>query len=382
VYNLTVLLFRSLLESDPLGLSDYVHTENDLRYVNCKFFADKFNLPEHSKKHPKEFLASLIRQVHAGNEAETMLIRGANRTQQRYLLFSWFVMIMIAAPAQKIPRTAEREAWIQHWLRGTVPNVSGRPADYAWNRVAGGPMQIPLTIITTEPLHSQDSPLPHVSRLPQILASPLPPPPLTSTPVRPPTAPGTPFCIRASPLPQRCASPLPPPPPTSTPVRPTSTPVRPPASSSPSPAPDSGNRSQGYNTKEKRLQRLLDDVGEKFLWRKLLSSLASQKTEENLRHGEIIKEIICELDKNASGARRKVMPLLVRILTGSTREASTVQIATTLLDGTAKDVLRTVKELYGNLICLPARRTTEFVRDNLRLQFIEKWGLKRICRMV
>jgi hypothetical protein len=67
---------------------------------------------------------------------------------------------------------------------------------------------------------------------------------------------------------------------------------------------------------------------------------------------------------------------------GSVHEASKVPISLVLMHGTAKDMLVSIKRLYGNLVQLPSRRATENIRDSLRLHFMGAWGVENIpCGM-
>ena len=160
---MTKFCIRRLLAADPLGLSSYIYTDNSFRYVDCKFFVDKFELSTHSKKHMKEFVLTVIRQMYQGDECDVILIKGQTKVQQRYIRFSWFIMFMIVAPSHKLPRTPEREAWIQHWLGGAVPNVSRPAAEFTWNRE---PVTTLPTVSAIPPVTPQRRPFPPPSMPP------------------------------------------------------------------------------------------------------------------------------------------------------------------------------------------------------------------------
>ena len=123
-------MFRLLLATDNLNLSQYIHIENNLRYVDCKIFVDKLELNSRLKEHPKEFMKKLITPIHPCQESDVFV---THKRTNKYMLFSWFVVVMVSAPSQLLKRTPVREAWIQHWLGRTVPNVSAPAEDYTWN---------------------------------------------------------------------------------------------------------------------------------------------------------------------------------------------------------------------------------------------------------
>lgn len=92
-----------------------------------------------------------------------------------------------------------------------------------------------------------------------------------------------------------------------------------------------------------------------------------------------LPDTVKTLDETTTGRRKKVIPLLVRLLTGtSTRDTSSVQISMSLLHGSAREMLRTLKSIYGPLVNLPSRRITETVRDNLRIEFMTEWELQNL----
>ncbi len=88
--------------------------------------------------------------------------------------------------------------------------------------------------------------------------------------------------------------------------------------------------------------------------------------------------VVKELDNSTSGRRRKVLPLLLRLLLGEKDDSARVPIALELMHGTAKQMLATIKGLYGYLIQLPPRKSLEDIRDNLRMQFMRTWGLRNL----
>ena len=136
-----------------------------------------------------------------------------------------------------------------------------------------------------------------------------------------------------------------------------------------------------YNTKHKQCDQLLGQFGYEWVWKKMLADLAAPGAEENFG-AKYITENIKELDTNVSGRRKKVLPILVRLLSDTTDSTNTkagnVDICIDLLYGTARGMLHTVKKVYGPLMTLPPRAMQDNVRDNLRIQFMEEWDLQNL----
>jgi len=336
-----------------MALLLYIKIFDNIRYVDCKIFADKFSSNGHFKKHPKEFILTVARQIHpAVQETEFTRTEGSGHNQKRYILFSWFVLIMLAAPSNKIPRT-EREAWIQHWFEGTVPNPSS--SDYSWNRE---PAAVAPII---------DPPMTPIRAM-------LPPPAIRELPGQQQSSESRRETPRDRPI-MPCPS-------QETPLRPTETPPArrdlfqtPAVAQTPENTPAATPRSDGYNTKDKRFLQFIDDLGESFIWRKLLVRLAASDGEA---YSKFLTDAVKSLDDSSTSRRKKVLPLLIRLLVGTRYESAKVPIALDWMHGTAKQMLCTVKDLYGYLVQLPTINALSNIRDNLRIQFINTWSLENI----
>ncbi len=159
------------LANDPIHLSRYIKVIDQFRYVNCNVFtdADLFskNISPHSKKHVKQFILKIARQIYPEVEdREIIKCEGSGSNQSRYIIYSWFVLVMLAAPSNYMPRSLTRELWIKHWFGSLIPNPSTPASAYSCNRDVQSPQVNPLTptLVTRVPLLG---PLPtlHVSEV-------------------------------------------------------------------------------------------------------------------------------------------------------------------------------------------------------------------------
>ncbi len=118
-----------------------------------------------------------------------------------------------------------------------------------------------------------------------------------------------------------------------------------------------------------------DYLGEVNMWKKHLARLAGK---DGPRFYEYLLEAVRSLDETNNSRRKKVLPLLIRLLVGETQESSRLPIALGIMSGTARQMLFTIKDLYGPLVQLPSRASLDKIRDSLRIHFMNTWKLGNI----
>jgi hypothetical protein len=147
-------------------------------------------------------------------------------------------------------------------------------------------------------------------------------------------------------------------------VQPVAVPVSP-------PTPVSAER----KTRRKLCQTFLDQVGEVFAWKEMLRRLGEGGEANETERGKAFFQAITELDVSNDKRRRKVVPILVRILLTEIQDNAELSVALNVLHGTARQLIQTIKSEYGVVIKLPTKKRMDQIRDVLRLEFMMKWKL-------
>ena len=100
--------FCAKLESDPVNLGNYIHSNNGIRYVDTTIFKD--TLQVRTEKHMRQGLIRCLKNLVDKTDfhEDHYFCSRANRKDNSYLRFDCFVMIMVAAPTTFLPRSQIR----------------------------------------------------------------------------------------------------------------------------------------------------------------------------------------------------------------------------------------------------------------------------------